>query len=428
MERVLEFKVLPAFAPLFHDSRPYVFLSGGRGSGKTTQSACFIITKLFEDTYNRIVISRYTQKSIKSSIYRDVLDLLEKFGLLPFVEITGDEIRNKMNGNLIFTHAFRMADGNMVAKSKGLASCNIFLLDEAQEIPDFDEYRKVIDTFRMKGVERKIIVVFNPPSKRHWLFKKFYIGSVHSPNPTLIHNHLFIHTTFKDNLQNLDPSKVEEWRRLEFDDPTYYKHQIEGEFTEGSEGAVYLDFQIGRPHPLGEYEVTYGLDFGFASDPTALVKVSRHNNELYLRELVYDTGLTMPDLAKRLTLLGLTKKDTIVADSSDPRSIEELKRLGFNVLPAYKGPDSVNSGIAKIKSFSTFMDPDSLNLHTEVDLYSWNKDTDKPIDKWNHALDAVRYALSHNKPSGKYAAIGASSNTFKDFEDKSHKIPARRKY
>ena len=372
---------------------------------------------MFADEYNRSVISRYTQKSIKFSVYREVLDLIEKFGLLPFVSVSGDEITNKLNGNMIITHSFRLADGNITAKSKGLAGCNIILIDEAQEIPSEEEYIKVVDTFRMKGVERKIFVVFNPGSKRHWLFKRFFIGSVHQPNPKWLDTHLFLHTTYRDNLENLDPTKVAEWDRAQFEDPTYWNHHLGGEFTEGAEGQVYTDFKVGVPDPLGEYDVLYGLDFGFSSDPTALIKVSKHNQTLYLKELLYDRGLTMPDLAKRLTSLGITKKDQIIADSAEPRSIEELRRLGFNIIGAYKGPDSVRSGIEKIKRYTIYMDPLSDNLQTEVDLYSWNNETDKPIDKYNHLLDALRYALSSKGGDGTYGFAGPNPNSKSTFKE-----------
>lgn len=362
--------------------------------------------KMFEQDFFRGVVSRYTSRSVKFSIYRDILDLIDQFGLKQYVEVTGDEIRCKLNDNSIITHSMRLADGTMSAKGKGLSHVTHLIIDEAQELPSEEEYIKVIDTFRQKGVERKIFVVFNPGSKRHWLFKRFFIGSVHVPNPKWNDSHLFIHTTYKDNIDNLDQSKVQEWERAQFEDPIYYLHHILGEFTEGAEGQIFTNFQVGVPDPLIDYETTYGLDWGFASDPTALIRVKKHNDKVYLKEMLYDRNLTIPDLAKRLLALGITPKDQIIADSAEPRSIEELRRLGFNVLPSYKGPDSVRFGIEKIKRFSVFMDPTSDNLINEVDLYSWNQETDRPVDKWNHLLDAFRYALSTQRSTGEYGFAG----------------------
>lgn len=372
--------------------------------------------KLFGNEYARLVISRYTSRSVKFSIYRDILDLLEQFGLMPYVEITGDEIRCKLTGNMIITHSMRLSDGTMSAKGKGLASVTHLIIDEAEELPSEEEYIKVIDTFRQKGVERKIFVVFNPGSKRHWLYKRFFIGSVHQPNPKWLATHLFIHTTYKDNLENLDPTKVAEWDLASVTDPKYYEHHLMGEFTEGAEGQIYTDFKIGVPDPLIDYEISYGLDWGFASDPTALVKVWKHNDKVYVKELIYDRNLTIPDLAKRMNLLGITKKDKIIADSAEPRSIEELRREGFNVLRSYKGPDSIRSGIEKIKRYSVFVDPTSDNILNEVDLYSWNAETDRPIDKWNHALDAIRYCLNAKTPTGEYGCAGPSRTSRSSFK------------
>ena len=367
--------------------------------------------KLFEEDFFRGVISRYTSRTVKFSIYRDILDLLERFGLMTYVEISGDEIRCKLNDNMIITHSFRLADSTMTARGKGLANVTHLIIDEAQELPSEEEYIKVVDTFRVKGVERKIFVVFNPGSKRHWLFKRFFVGSVHQPNPKWLANHLFIHTTYKDNLENLDPSKVAEWDLASLTDPKYYEHHILGEFTDGAEGQIFTDFKVGTPDPLIDYEILYGLDWGFASDPTALIKLWKHNDTIYAKELLYDRNLTIPDLAKRLLALGITKKDVIVADSAEPRSIEELRRLGFTVTPSYRGPDSVRSGIEKIKRYSVFMDPTSDNLINEVDLYSWNEETDRPVDRWNHLLDAMRYALNAKGPTGEYGFAGGSRNT-----------------
>jgi len=362
--------------------------------------------KLFGDEFFRGMISRYTSRSVKMSIYRDVVDLLERFGLTPYVEIKGEEITCRLNDNMIITHSFRLSDATQSAKGKGLSSITHAIIDEAQELPSEEEYIKVIDTLRTKGVERKIFVVFNPGSKRSWQFKRWFIGSVHQPNPKWLSTHMFIHTTYKDNLENLDPTKVAEWDLASLTDPKYYKHHLLGEFTEGTEGQIFTTFKVGVPDPLGEYDTTYGLDFGFASDPTALIKVSKHNDRIYLKEMIYDRGLTIPDLAMKLASLGITQKDRIIADSAEPRSIEELRRLGFNVVGAYKGPDSVRAGIEKIKRYSVFMDPTSDNLINEVDLYSWNQDTDRPVDKWNHLMDSLRYSLSHNGGDGSYGFAG----------------------
>lgn len=405
-----QFKFADAYAPLFHSDKTYFLISGGRGSGKSTSGAAYFIIKLLGDEYFRGVISRYTQKSLKSSIYRDILDLIEDWGVGGLIKIDGDEIINRANGNMIITHAMKLQDGTQTAKGKGLANVTHLLIDEAMELPSEQEFIKLNDSFRTKGAERKVLIIFNPGTKRHWIHKRWYIDG--KPNPKWNFDHEFIHTTYHDNAENLDSKKIEEWERMKDLDLEYYNHHVLGMWQSGVVGRIFENWNVGAADPEGEYETIYGLDFGFAGDPAALVKVQKHNNKLYVQELIYEAGLTNQDIAKRLREFGITSRDTIVADSAEPKSIEELKRLGFSVRPAYKGPDSIQAGINNIKQFEVYMHPESSNLHMESDLYCWKEGTDKPIDNHNHLIDALRYALSKPK-GGVYAwARGKGANPY----------------
>jgi len=390
-----EFRFLPKYGPLFHSDKTYFLISGGRASGKSTNSAAYFITLLMGDTFFRGVIARYTQKSIKSSIYRDILDLIQDWGLTNFIKIDGDEIINKINGNMILTHAMKLQDGTQTAKGKGLAKVTHLLIDEAMELNSEEEFIKLNDSFRTKGVDRKVLILFNPGTKRHWIHKRWYIDG--KPNQKWKVDHEFIHTTYHDNEHNLDPKKVQEWERMKDLDIEYYNHHILGLWQSGVLGRIFNNWNVGEPDPEGEYDVTYALDFGFANDPAALVELKKHNNKLYIKELIYETGLTNDDLADRMKHLGIKKTDTIIADSAEPKSIESIKRLGFNIKPAYKGPDSIQAGINTIKQYEVYMHPESSNLHQECDLYSWKEGTDKPIDQHNHLMDAIRYGLSKGK-------------------------------
>ncbi len=127
-----EFNFLPAYAPMFYSDKTYYLISGGRASGKSTQVAAYFLMKMFGDDYFRGVVSRYTLRSISNSIYRDILDLIDMWGVKDHVHITGEEIRNKRNGNMIITHALKLTEGSMSAKSKGLANVTHLLIDEAR--------------------------------------------------------------------------------------------------------------------------------------------------------------------------------------------------------------------------------------------------------------------------------------------------------
>jgi phage terminase large subunit len=399
-----EFKFLDAYHPIFYEhDKNYFVISGGRASGKSTQIAAYFLVKLFGEEKFRGVVSRYTQKSISSSIYRDILDLISSWGLKDRVRITGDEIENPINGNMIITHAMKMTENSMSAKGKGLSNVTHLLIDEATEMPSEDEYQKLIDSFRTKGAERKIFLCFNPTSKNHWIFQRFYLPDG-TPHPKWSLDHVFLHTTYHDNAEHLDPTKMREWERMKDIDPAYYDHSIMGKWKSVGEGQVYKnwDWQYFEPDP--ESEVILGLDFGFAHDPTALVEVKKRGQKLWVKELLYQTGLTIDDLHRAMMKAKIPQHSVIVADSADPRSIETLRRLGWrNIRPCVKGPDSIRAGIDTVNSYQVHADAMSFNLRLEYDNYYYREGTDKPVDDYNHILDALRYAV------GTKLGIGSSS-------------------
>ena len=406
-----QFKFLDAYAPIIYDDKTYWIISGGRASGKTTNVAAYFVMKLMSPEYFRGVIARYTSRALTNSIYRDIVDLITDWNLAPYIEVKGDEIRSKTTDNLIITHSLKLAEGTMTARGKGLARVTHLLVDEATELPSEEEYLKLIDSFRTKGTERRIFLLFNPTSKNHFIFKRFYLPDG-SPNPKWADTHGYIHTTYKDNEENLDPSKVKEWEQSLYTDPEYYSHHILGHWRDIGEGAVFKNWNF-EWSPEQETEVVYGLDFGFAQDPSALVRVSKRDKKIWVEEMVYRTGLTTEDLSFHMEKAGVPKNASIYADSADPRSIETLKRMGWrNVYPAQKGPDSIRAGIDKIHTYQVFANPNSSNLIEEYYNYSYRTGTDKPIDEWNHLMDALRYAVGSLQEGPRYAVNGKPRSAF----------------
>jgi phage terminase large subunit len=398
------FKFLDAYAPIFYSDKTYFIISGGRASGKSTQVAAFFLVKLFGNDYFRGVVSRYTLRSISSSIYRDILDLIDKWGVANRVVITGEEIRNPANGNMIITHALKISESSASAKSKGLSNVTHLLIDEATEMTEESEYIKLIDSFRTKGAERKIFLCFNPTSKAHFLFKRFYLPDGR-PHPQWEIDHCFLHTTYHDNAEHIDPSKIAEWERMKTYDPAYYNHQILGHWADVGEGQVFTQWNWSYFEPDPEAEVVYGLDFGYAKDPSACVKIWKRGRKLWLQEVLYETGLTNEDLSAALVKKGIEKGAALVADSAEPKSIETLRRLGWrNIRPSLKGNDSIRNGIDTVHSYEVFADPMSFNLRLEYDNYVYRSGTDKPVDDWCHLMDALRYGV------GTSLRIGSASN------------------
>lgn len=156
----------------------------------------------------------------------------------------------------------------------------------------------------------------------------------------------------------------------------------------------------------------YGLDFGFSNDPTAVPQVKIKNQDMFIREKLYKKGLTTPDLDRELKLI-LPYGARIGADSADPRTIEDLKRKGYNITPSVKGPDSVINGINWMKGFKLHIHKDSHNLKNELCNYQWvmygGKATNMPIDSHNHLIDGIRYTKNlHRSNPGLHVSFHKS--------------------
>jgi len=410
----MDFKILEPYAPMFWSDKTYYLISGGRGSGKSTQAAAYFLIKLMGEEYFRGVVSRYTQKSIKSSIYRDILDLADSWNIKKFIKIEGDEMTNVLNGNMVITHAMKLQDGTMTAKGKGLAGVTHLLIDEATELPSEEEFIKLNDSFRAKGTERKVFILFNPTSKRHWIHKRFYIDG--RPNPKWFDDHEFIHTTYKDNEENLKPqiintilhkaSKSDNWRRV----------YLEGKLGR-LETLVFPNYEVidKRPDNRLLKHHTLGLDFG-VNDPTTLVLTADYYNErgerlgVYVEELFYKRGLNTIGIIDNIIhatqewreiLLGEREFLIIYADSAGKLTIEDItptiNQYKIKVFAADKSNGSVGRGILHLQSEGIYINRKSLNAIEEFSGYEFikNRDgniTDCPIDKDNHVIDAVRYS------------------------------------
>lgn len=180
------------------------------------------------------------------------------------------------------------------------------------------------------------------------------------------------------------------------------------------QGTIFDDFEMVDSIDVTNSKfVAFGLDWGFAQDPTALVAIYRNKDELYLHELLYDKNLTNQDIASKLKYYNISRSFEIVADSAEPKSIEEIRRLGYNIVPAKKGPDSIRNGIDILKRYKLKVTKESVNLIKEFRSYTWATDRDGnttgvPIDSFNHCCDAIRY-VALNKlgvtNSGKYAIL-----------------------
>lgn len=212
----------------------------------------------------------------------------------------------------------------------------------------------------------------------------------------------------RTNAENsYDPRKIGEalWEekhsivkleKIKKDSPFTFESLYQQSPKPSVESLIYHDWQPCEFFPKDAEVIFSGLDFGFSNDPTALVRIAKLGNKLYLDEVIYDKGLTNADLISRIKAYP-DKLGEIYADSADPKSIEELKRAGVKVIKAVKGNDSVNAGISKLREYEVYFTRRSKNIRKEVENYQWlmvgGKTINKPIDDWNHGLDAIRYGV-----------------------------------
>jgi phage terminase large subunit len=373
------------FNHLKHSDKKIVVEQGGTRSGKTYNILLWII---FEYTYRNtgktITICRKSFPSLRASVMRDFFEILRNY------ELYNEDYHNKssneyhLNGNLI-----EFISLDQPQKIRGRKR-NLLYINEGNEL-FYEDWQQLV--FRTDG---RIIIDYNPSESFHWIYDKVV------PRDDCD----FYQTTYRDN-PFLDKSIVDEIERLRDTDEDYWR--IYGLGERGMSRATI--FQFGQSEiPTEAKLISYGLDFGYTNDPTALVAVYQLDNHLYLDELIYRTGLTNRDIHSHFQSFSLDRRDEVFADSAEPKSIDELHRFGWNVKPTVKGADSVNSGIDILKRHKLFVTPRSSNLIKELQNYKWVEDKNgnllnKPIDAFNHGIDAARYAVANklSKPNyGRY--------------------------
>ena len=226
------------------------------------------------------------------------------------------------------------------------------------------------------------------PTHNFWVYPQFINEPEYKTDLT------YIHSTIFDNPFVSEAIKKDVMIRAS-KDANYRKVYLEG-IPGTLEGLVFETFNIIGEMPEG-MNCVYGLDFGFSNDPTAITKIAIHNDDLFIDELIYRTGLTNADIISLMKESGIRPTyDELIADSAEPKSIEDILRAGFNVKPSSKGSDSIRSGIDKMKQFNIHITKRSVNIIKEFRNYSWIMDkngnpTNKPSDNFNHAIDSIRY-------------------------------------
>lgn len=387
-------KLNKKYKSLFANDKRYHIISGGRSSGKSFSVSLYLLLLTFEKG-NVILYSRYTMTSIGISVFPEFLGKIEMLGLESMFEITSNEIINLETGSKIIFKGIKTGSSIQTANLKSIANLNIVVIDEAEEIPSEDIFDKIDLSARRKDKFNKIILVFNPTSKAHWLYERFYQSTGVQPTVCTSNDDTnYIHTTYLDNIDNMSDSVIKQIEKIKINNPTKYNHVILGAFLDVAEGVIFTNWEIGWFSELNDFG--FGVDFGFSNDPSTCVKVSidKKNKVIYLDEILYEPGLTTTDLHNKLKPVVSNKE--IIADNAEPRLIEELKRKGMNIKPCIKGAGSIAEGIKLMQDYKLVVTPESKNIIKELNNYVWSdRKSNTPSDNYNHIIDGARYYISH---------------------------------
>lgn len=360
---------------------------GGTSASKTFTIVPFLIDYAVKNPLAEISIVAETIPHLKRGALRDFLKIMDMIGMY--------EPENFNKSSLVYTFSngayieFFSADAE--SKLRG-ARRDVLFVNECNNITWEAYYQLAIRTRRF------IYLDYNPVSE-FWVDTELINDSDTD----------FVVLTYKDN-EALDLSIIKEIEKAKEKalTSTYWANwwNVYGLGNIGSlQGTVFENWTQCDAIPKDAEFIAYGMDFGFTNDPSTLIAVYRFNGELYLNELIYQTKLTNSDLIARLKELGIKSNEMIVADSAEPKSIEDLRRAGFRIEGAKKGADSIRNSIDTLQAFKLNVTKSSINLIKELRNYKWvtdndGKHTSQPIDNYNHAIDAVRYvALNRLKKS-----------------------------
>jgi len=375
------------------DSR-YFVCTGGRGSSKSYSLNSFLLLLTYE-VGHVILFTRYTLTSAHVSIIPEFIDKIETADLSHDFYITKDEIINKITGSKILFKGIKTSSGTQTANLKSLAGVTTWVLDEAEELTDEDTFDKIDFSIRAKGIQNRVILVLNPATKEHFIYKRFFESKGVKEGSNIIKKDTtYIHTTYLDNYENLSSSFILQIEDMKARRKQKYEHQILGGWLDKAEGVVFNNWSYGKFNP-NELPTSFGLDFGFSIDPDTLIEVAidKDHKKIYVKEHLYQNGLRMEQLAT--ICLSKAENKLIIADSAEDRLIVDLRHKGLNIEPIKKG--TIESGVTMMLDFDIIVDESSTNIAKELNNYAYlNKGSKLYIDSFNHAIDAIRYNVTYH--------------------------------
>jgi phage terminase large subunit len=379
------------FNPLIYDlqksNKRFVISYGSAGSGKSVTQTQHEIIKCLSNK-EKLLVTRKVGSTLNDSVISLFMTILSQWGLSEFInENKSRQFIDFANGSQVLFKGMDDAE-----KIKSIAGLTRIWNEEATELTmaDFKQLN-----LRLRGRDNlQMTSTFNPIDENHWI-KSHFID-----NPTIRDKTDIFKTTYKDN-KFIDEAYKQELESYALIDPNYYRIYALGEWGGLTEGRIFSNWEEidELPNIAGQW---YGLDFGYTNDPTGIVKTVKMMGCLYFDEVCYRKGLTNSDIAAVLRDDGYSG-ELVICDSAEPKSIEELRRLGINAIPANKGQGSVNAGIDFLRRSKIFITKRSENIRKENRYYQWQQTKsglfiNTPKDFLNHLIDPMRYAYSYQMP------------------------------
>lgn len=378
----------------------YRVVKGSRASKKSTTTALNMIYRIMTYPNSNGLVIRKVFRTIKDSCFSQLKWAIHRLKVDKYWKATNSplELTYLPTGQKIL---FRGLDDPLkvtsVAVDKG--SLCFLWIEEAYEIMNEDDFNMLDESIRGQvpdGLFKQITLTLNPWNDRHWIKKRFFDAEDKDI--------LAITTNYKCN-EWLDESDLKVFETMKTHNPKRYRVAGLGEWGV-VDGLVYENVREDRFNKEDliknnpDVKPVFGLDFGYTNDPTALFcgLLDLENYKIYVFDELYKKGLSNKNIYKEIEKMGY-RKEKIIADSAEPKSIDELKDLGlYRISPAKKGKDSILNGVQFIQNFEIIVHPRCVNFMTEITNYQWAKDKfnkaiNEPIDDFNHLQDAMRYAI-----------------------------------
>ena len=378
MNATIDLEIIGYFDEFFTDNlnKEVLVSYGGAGSGKSYSTAQHVILRALEENNKRILITRKTLPALRVSCLQLMKDLLSEYEI-PY-ELNKSELEMKIGSNQIL---FKSLDNPEKIKS---SEFNYIWAEEATELTHQDYLQLRLRLRRKNELKNQLIMTLNPIDQFHWIRTKV----LDTPNEDM--------ASFQSNYKMnpfLSKEYIEQLEGLAEIDENYYRIYALGEWGV-LQNLIYSNWDVVNKMPEDYDEVIYGLDFGYVN-PTVLLEIRIKENEIWAKEIIYQSHLTNAELIDLLKEK-IDRNVSIYADSAEPQRIEEIYQAGFNVYPSEK---NVQFGINRVKQYKLHILEDSVNLIKEIRSYKWKEDKEgrileEPVKFNDHAMDAMRYALA----------------------------------